>query len=460
MVEKKPWSGRFKEGVDEFLEEFSESISFDHVLAPYEIKASLAYAEALKDAGILSEEEFEAIRKGLRSIERDLKAGKLVFKRELEDIHMNLEKLLYERIGEVAYKLHTGRSRNEQVVTDLRLYLMDKTKLLKTSLKDLLKAIVAKAEEYLGVTMPGFTHLQHAQPVLFSHWIMGYYEMFYYHLQRVQDLEKRLKLCPLGSSAFAGCGFPIDRFKLAKTLGFRKPTRNSVFGVSTRDFVLEVLFVSSLIMLDLSRWAEELVIWTSEEFGFVKLPDRLCTGSSIMPQKKNPDPAELIRGKTGVVVGDLVKLMMIIKALALSYNRDLQEDKPPVFEAIKVTTDSVTMMKLLVEGLTLNTKRLTEVVKSGYLLATELADYLVLKGIPFRKAHHITGEIVKYAESQKKNLEDLSLEEFKNFSELIEEDIYEWLDLEHAINRRNLFGGTGKAAVSEAIATAKKELGM
>jgi len=457
---EKPWGGRFKESTDAFLEYFSESVSFDQVLAPYEIKASKAYAEALKQAGILSEEECAKIIKGLNSIERDIKKNQFVFRREFEDVHMNIEKALYERVGEVAYKLHTGRSRNEQVVTDVRLYLMEKVRELKKVLKDYMKEVVLKAEEYFGVIIPGFTHLQHAQPVLFSHWIMAYFEMARLNLERLKDYEKRLKLCPLGSSAFAGCGFNIDRDFIAKKLGFRAPTRNSVFAVSSRDFLLEVLFILTSIMLDLSRWCEEVVVWMSQEFGFLDLPDSLCTGSSIMPQKKNPDPAELIRGKVSVVVGDFVKMAVLLKALSLSYNRDLQEDKPPVFEALRHTIDSLKMMKLVVAGMKLKVDRIKQVMKEGYLLATEVADYLVLKGIPFRKAHHITGKIVGYAEKTGKKLEDMSLEEFKKFSPVIEEDIYEWLTLEHAVARREVKGGTGFNAVKEAIKEAKEFLNM
>lgn len=457
-MSKKPWAGRFKEDLDKFLEEFSESISFDYRLAPYEIKASLVYAEALKEAKVLTQEEFNLIKKGLKQIEKEIKNGKMVFSKEYEDIHMNIEKALYEKIGETAYKLHTGRSRNEQVVTDLRLYLMEKTEELKELIKSLMKAIISKAEEYYGVIIPGFTHLQHAQPVLFSHWIMAYYEMLRFHLERIKDYEKRLKISPLGSSAFSGCAFNIDRKKIAKKLGFKDLTKNSVFAVSSRDFVVEFLFILTLIMLDLSRLAEELIIWMSQEFGFIDLPDRLCTGSSIMPQKKNPDSAELIRGKTASVAGNLFQLIILIKGLPLSYNRDLQEDKPPLFEALKNTQNSIKMMTLLIEGLTLNKENIEIHLKKGYLLATELADYLVTKGVPFRKAHHITGEIVLYAEKKEKNLEELTLEEFKNFSEVIEKDVYQWLTMENFFKRREILGGTGYISVKNRIEEAKKEI--
>jgi len=455
---KKPWAGRFKEEIHKFFEDFSESVSFDKRLSLQEIKASLSYAKALKEAKILTEREYKLIKKGLSEIEKEIKDEKFVFQKEYEDIHMNIERALYEKIGDIAYKLHTGRSRNEQVVTDLRLYLMDKTKELKENLKDLMEAIIYKAEENYGIIMPGFTHLQHAQPVLFSHWIMAYYEMFKYHLERLKDYEKRLKICPLGSSAFAGNPFNIDRKKIAKELGFEKISKNSVFAVSSRDFVIELVFILSLIMIDLSRLSEEIIIWSTQEFGFIELSDKFCTGSSIMPQKKNPDSAELIRGKTASVVGNLFQLMILIKALPLSYNRDLQEDKPPLFQALETTQSSLKMMTLLIKDLKLNEEKIKAHLDKGYLLATELADYLVTKGIPFRKAHRLTGEIVLYAEKKAKKLEEISLDEFKNFSSLIEKDVYNWLTLENFFKRREIIGGTGYLTVKKRIEEARLEL--
>lgn len=443
----KAWSGRFTESTDTFFEEFTESVSFDKILAPYEIKASIAYAKALKKAQILSEEELEVLVKALKEIEDQINEGSFHFKREYEDVHMNIEKALFEKIGEIAYKLHTGRSRNEQVVTDLRLYLMDEGDKLKDLLLCFIKAIIEKAENNLDVIMPGFTHLQHAQPVLFAHWLSTYAEAARFHLERIHDWEKRLRLCPLGSSAFAGTGFPLDREFLAKELGFIAPLSHSVYAVSSRDFSVEFLFILTLIMLDLSRLSEEIILWISPEFAFIDLPDRLCSGSSIMPQKKNPDSAELIRGKTSVVLGNLFQLLVLLKNLPLSYNRDLQEDKPPLFQAVNTAKASIKMATLLVEGITLNRDRLEEVLKEGHLLATEVADYLVTKGVPFREAHHITGRIVRYAEERKKKLEELTLEEFKSFSPLIGEDVYTWLALDHALQRREIIGGTGKMAV-------------
>lgn len=457
-MKNKLWGGRFEEETDTFFEDFSESVSFDYRLAPYEIKASLIYAEALKEAGILSLEEYEKIYHGLKEIEKEILEGVFKFNKGLEDVHMNIEKALFEKIGETAYKLHTGRSRNEQVVTDLRLYLIVETLKVKKLLLELMESLILKAEENLEVVIPGFTHLQHAQPVLYSHWLMAYYEMFALHFQRLLDYEKRLKICPLGSSAFAGCGFPINREKISQKLGFLKPSKNSVFAVSSRDFVLELVFILSLIMLDISRFSEEIVIWMSQEFNFIELPDRFCTGSSIMPQKKNPDSAELLRGKGAVVIGNLIQLFCLIKNLPLSYNRDLQEDKPPIFQALETVQLSLKMLTLLIRGIKLNQERLKEVLEEGYLLATELADYLVVKGIPFRMAHYLCGQIVLYAEKHKKKLSELTLEEFKSFSSLIDKDIYQWLTIEHALKRREILGGTGPESVKKEINQAKEEV--
>ncbi len=454
----KIWGGRFEEEMDTFFEDFSESVSFDYRLASYEVKASLVYAKALKKAGILNSEEYEKICQGLKEIEKEILEGSFKFEKTYEDVHMNIEKALFEKIGETAYKLHTGRSRNEQVVTDLRLYLIDEILKLKNLLLELMENLVLKAEENLEVVIPGFTHLQHAQPVLYSHWLMAYYEMFVLHFQRILDYEKRLKICPLGSSALAGCGFFLNREEISRDLGFLAPSKNSIFAVSSRDFVLELAFILSLIMLDISRIGEEIVIWMTLEFNFIELPDRFCTGSSIMPQKKNPDSAELLRAKCAVVIGNLLQLLTLIKNLPLSYNRDLQEDKPPIFQALDTTYKSLKMLSLLVQSIKVNQKRLKEILEKGHLLATELADYLVTKGIPFRKAHNLCGQIVLYAEKTNKKLSDLTLEEFKNFSPLIEEDVYQWLTIEHALKRREILGGTGPKSVEKEIRMAKEDI--
>ncbi|MGC9018056.1 MAG: argininosuccinate lyase, partial [Caldimicrobium sp.] len=439
-----------------FFEDFTESISYDYVLAFAEIKASLVYAKALFNAGLLTSEELSLLEKALLEIEEEIRKGVFVFRKEYEDIHMNLEKALFEKVGEIAYKLHTGRSRNEQVVTDLRLYLVEEEKQIKKLLLEFIRETIIKAEEYFEVVMPGFTHLQHAQPVLFSHWITTYAEAMRFHYERFLDLEKRLKLSPLGSSAFAGCGFPLNREFMAKELGFLAPHPHSVLAVSSRDFALEFVFILTLIMLDLSRLCEELVLWMSQEFSFIDLPDSLCSGSSIMPQKKNPDAAELIRGKTALVLGNLLQLLTLFKNLPLSYNRDMQEDKPPLFQALETTKASLKMATLLIKNLILKKERLENLLKEGYLLATELADYLVTKGIPFRKAHHLTGKIVLYAQKRGKRLEELTLEEFRNFSPLISEDIYNWLTIEHSLKRREIPGGTGRKTVKNYLEDFKK----
>ncbi|MFN4196875.1 MAG: argininosuccinate lyase [Caldimicrobium sp.] len=455
---EKAWSGRFKEKSHEFFEEFTESISFDRVLAFAEIKASLAYAKALNKIGILSQDELAQIERAFKTIEKEIREGSFPFRIEFEDIHMNLEKRLYELIGEIAYKIHTGRSRNEQVVTDLRLYLIAEVEELKSLLCNFIKAVLKKAEENIDLLMPGFTHLQHAQPVLFSHWICTYTEAMKHHLERLFDWEKRLKLCPLGSSAFAGTGFPIDRNFLSTELGFIKPHPHSIHAVSSRDFIAEGVFILSLIMLDLSKLSEELILWMTPEFSFIDLPEQFCSGSSIMPQKKNPDAAELIRGKCARVLGNLVQILTLVKNLPLSYNRDLQEDKPPLLEALKNTKASLKMATLLIESLKVKKDRMEAMLKEGFLLATELADYLVSKGIPFRKAHHITGQIVRYAEERGKTLENLSIKEYKNFHPHIEEDIYQWLTIDHALSRREILGGTGKKAVINYISNLKNYL--
>ncbi len=454
----KAWEGRFKEKMDEFFENFSESVSFDHILALYDIKLNKVYSEALNKLGIISDDELQEIYKALKGIEKEIKTGKFRFSKSLEDVHINIEHALYKKIGETAYKIHTGRSRNDQVVTDLKLYLIEKAKFLKKEIKFFISALLEKAEEYFDVVIPGFTHLQHAQPVLFSHWILAYGEMMLYHLERTKDLEKRLKRCPLGSAAFAGSGFPLDRDFLAKKLGFKEPTLNSVYSVSSRDFLLEFLFIISLIMLDLSRLCEELILWMTQEFGYIELPEKFCSGSSIMPQKKNPDSAELIRGKTASVISTLFQLFTLIKNLPLSYNRDLQEDKAFSFKAIDTAFNSLKLAAFLIKGLRLKPENIEKHLEDEFLLATEIADYLVFKGVPFRKAHFITGQIVSKAEREGKKLSELSLEEFKTFSPLFEKDIYEWLTIEHAIKRRKVKGGTAPERVKEEIALLKQKL--
>ena len=454
----KPWGGRFREATHELVEEFTESVSFDRRLALHDIRQNLAHVEALRAAGILTEAEAEKLSRGLREIEEEIREGRFVFRRELEDVHMNIEQALREKIGPLAGKLHTGRSRNDQVATDFRLYLRDETQEILSLLRTLRQALVAKAEEVFGLVLPGFTHLQHAQPVLLSHHLLAYYQMFSRDAERFREALKRLGVCPLGSAALAGTPYPLDRELTARLLGFDRPAENSLDAVSDRDFALEFLFNAALNMMHLSRLSEEIILWMSPEFGFVDLPDALCTGSSIMPQKKNPDVAELIRGKTGRVYGNLMALLTVMKGLPLAYNRDLQEDKEPVFDTADTLKRSLKLAGLMVEGLIPRAERMRAAAEEGHTTATDLADYLVLKGLPFREAHHVVGRIVAYAEEKGLKLWEIPLEELRRFSELIEEDVYQWLTVEGSVARRRTFGGTAPERVREALARAREAL--
>ncbi len=455
---KKPWGGRFREATHALVEEFTESVSFDQRLALYDIRVNLAHVEVLRKAGLLSPEEARVLSQGLREIEEEIRSGKFVFRRELEDVHMNLEMALREKVGPLAGKLHTGRSRNDQVATDFRLYLLAETGEILQELLALRQALVEKAEEVFGLILPGFTHLQHAQPVLLSHHLLAYYEMFRRDTERFRDLRRRLEVCPLGAAALAGTPYPLDRDLAARLLGFREPARNSMDAVSDRDFALEFLFASALTMMHLSRLSEEIILWMSPEFGFIDLPDALCTGSSIMPQKKNPDVAELIRGKTGRVYGHLMALLTVMKGLPLTYNRDLQEDKEPVFDTVDTLRASLTLAALMVEGLRPRAERMRAMAEEGYTTATDLADYLVLKGVPFREAHHLAGRIVARAEEKGVKLWELPLSELQGLCERIDQDVYAWLTVEGSVARRRTPGGTSPERVREALETARREL--
>ncbi len=454
----KPWGGRFREATHELVEEFTESVSFDRRLALHDIRQNLAHVETLRAAGILTQAEAEKLSRGLREIEAEIREGRFVFRRELEDVHMNLEQALREKIGPLAGKLHTGRSRNDQVATDFRLYLREEILEILELLHALRKALVDKAEEVLGVILPGFTHLQHAQPVLLSHHLLAYYQMFSRDAERFRESLKRVNLCPLGSAALAGTPYPLDRAYTARLLGFEAPTENSLDAVSDRDFALEFLFHAALTMAHLSRLSEEIILWMSPEFGFIDLPDALCTGSSIMPQKKNPDVAELIRGKTGRVYGNLLALLTVVKGLPLAYNRDLQEDKEPVFDTADTLKPSLKLAALMVEGLVPRAERMRASAEEGYTTATDLADYLVLKGLPFREAHHLVGRIVAWAEERGLKLWEIPLQELRRFSELIQDDVYQWLTVEGSVARRRTLGGTAPERVREALARAREAL--
>ena len=458
---EKAWGGRFKERTERIVEEFTSSLSFDIELFEEEIQASKAYAQALFRAGVLKEEETRKILRGLDEILMDWKEGKIKLDPSFEDVHMLVEGLLRKKIGEeLGGKLHTGRSRNEQVVTDLRLYLKKRISQELELLKNLMIALVLKAEEWLGVLIPGYTHLRKGQPVLISHWLMAYYEMLKRDRERLQGCLERVDVLPLGSSALAGTPYPLDREFLMNELGFSKMSDNSIDAVSDRDFVLEYLGWAVILMVHLSRMAEDLILWSTEEFDFVELPESFCTGSSLMPQKKNPDVLELIRGKVGRVLGDFCALSTTLKGLPLTYNRDLQEDKEVLFDALKTVEGSLQVFTPLIEGLRLKELNLKKALERGFLLATELADYLVQKGLPFREAHRVCGRIVLYCEERGKELSELKLEELKEFYPLIEEDVFQFLDPLHALNRRNLKGGTSPERVKKAIEKAKKELGI
>ena len=456
MSENKPWGGRFSERTDKFVEEFTESVSFDKELAEVDIKQSIAHTKTLLRAKVLTEEEAQKIIDGLNSILEEIKKGNFEWKKEFEDVHMNVERELTNRIGRVGGKLHTARSRNDQVATDFRLYLKEQIKEIINLLKSLRRALTQKAEETTDVIVSGYTHLQKAQPIRLAHWFLAYREMFIRDTQRFLDTYRRLDASPLGSGALAGVDFPLDRFYTAQNLGFSRVTRNSLEATADRDFALEFLNACNITMLHLSRLAEDLIIWASEEFGYVDLPDKLCTGSSIMPNKKNPDVLELIRGKTGRVLGDYVALSTVLKGLPMAYNRDLQEDKEPVFDAVRTLKGSLIGMRKIIEGLKPKRERMEE--NAGNLtLATDLANYLVQKGVPFREAHHIVGKLVSYVLQKGKRMEQLSLDELKEFSPLFEEDALSLLKPSVVADRRATYGGTAEKEIKRQIGNASKE---
>ena len=457
MEGKKLWGGRFSESTDAFVEEFTESVSFDKELALYDIQGSIAHAKMLGKQGIIPEEDAEKIVKGLEEIKKEIEEGKFQWKKELEDVHMNIEKALIEKIGSVGGKLHTGRSRNDQVITAFRLYLKNEVNNIINLLRELKKTLLKKAEETVDIVMPAYTHLQRAQPIRLAHYFLAYLEIFNRDEERFRDNLKRIDQLPLGSGALAGVDFPIDREFVAKELGFSEVMRNSLDATASRDAIIEFLSNASICMSNLSRISEDLIIWNSAEFGFVELPDKLTTGSSIMPQKKNPDVLELIRGKTGRVYGDLVALLTVVKGLPMAYNRDLQEDKEPVFDAVKTLKGSIIGITKVVEGLKPNEERMKQAA-GGFALATDLANYLVRKGIPFREAHHIVGQIVAYLVNQNRELESITLQELKKFSPSFEEDALKILSPYNVADARKSFGGTAKERILEQIQYWKKNL--
>ncbi len=456
----KPWGGRFTEKTSPAAEAFSGSIHFDKRLYRYDIAGSKAHAKMLAGIGLLTGEELELILDGLTEIESEIDGNTFVFRPELEDIHMNIEKALVDKVGSAGEKLHTARSRNDQIAVDMRLYLRDESYRLMTLLADLQKGFVSLAREYYGVIMPGYTHLQRAQPVLLSHHLLAYYEMFSRDKARLNDCLQRINIMPLGSGALAGTSLPVDRDFVARELGFSGISANSMDAVGDRDFMVEFLGACSLIQIHLSRFSEELVLWTSREFGFVEIADRFCTGSSIMPQKKNPDMPELVRGKSGRVVGNLMALLTVLKGLPMTYNRDLQEDKEPVFDSVDTVSKSLAVMIELLSGLSFNREILAQATEKGFMTATDLAEYLVRKNIPFRQAHAIVGRAVAYCIARDKELTDMSLEELQEFSEAVGEDVFAVLEIEGSVNSRNITGGTGGTAVMQEIEKAENDLGI
>ncbi|WP_029519980.1 argininosuccinate lyase [Persephonella sp. IF05-L8] len=447
---EKLWGGRFSESTDAFVEEFTESVSFDKELALYDIKGSIAHARMLGKQGIIPQEDAEKIIKGLEEIRKEIEEGKFQWKKELEDVHMNIEKALIEKIGDVGGKLHTGRSRNDQVITAFRLYLKEETNNIIQLLRQLKKALLEKAKETVDIVMPAYTHLQRAQPIRMAHYFLAYLEMYNRDEERFSDTLKRIDQMPLGSGALAGVDFPIDREMTAKELGFSQIMRNSLDATASRDAIIEFLSDAAICMSNLSRQSEDLIIWNSAEFFFIELPDKLTTGSSIMPQKKNPDVLELIRGKTGRVYGDLVALLTIVKGLPMAYNRDLQEDKEPVFDAVRTLKGSIIGMTKIIEGLKPR-KEVMEKAAGGFALATDLANYLVRKGMPFRQAHHVVGQIVGYLTQQNRELESITLDELKKFSPLFEEDVLNILSPYYVADARKSYGGTAKERILEQI---------
>jgi len=455
----KMWGGRFDAKPSDLMQEINQSITFDKKLYKHDIQGSTAHAKMLAQVGVLTKAELEKIISGLKKVEKEIAEDEFNFKIELEDIHMNIESRLREIIGDVAGKLHTARSRNDQVATDFRLFVRDEIDEVLKLISDLQKNLVKKAEENLGVILPGFTHLQVAQPVLFSHHLLAYFEMFKRDSSRLHDLRARMNECPLGACALAGTSFPIDRNFTAKELGFSRPTANSMDSVSDRDFAIEYLFCLALVATHLSRFAEEIVIWMSKGFEFVKLSDAFTSGSSIMPQKKNPDAAELVRGKSGRIFGALIALLTTIKGLTLTYSKDMQEDKEPVFDASANSKLCLRAMAGMIADMKVNQDKMLKMAGSGYSTATDLADWLVknLK-MPFRDAHHVTGTIVKMAENKGVDLHELKISEMQKIEKKITTKIFDVLSVENSVASRTSIGGTSQLRVKEEIAKAKKYL--
>jgi len=454
----KPWGGRFTEATDAFVERFTASIGFDYRLYHHDINGSIAHATMLAKVGVLTDAERDQIITGLEDIRAEIVAGKFNWSVSLEDVHMNIEAVLTQRIGITGKKLHTGRSRNDQVATDIRLYLRDEIDAIAKELTRLQQGLLSVAEREASTIMPGFTHLQTAQPVTFGHHLLAWFEMLQRDYSRLLDCRKRMNYLPLGAAALAGTTYPIDRAYTAQLLGFDAPTENSLDSVSDRDFAIEFSSFAAILMMHLSRFSEELVLWTSSQFSFIDLPDRFCTGSSIMPQKKNPDVPELVRGKTGRVYGHLTALLTLMKSQPLAYNKDNQEDKEPVFDAIDTVKDCLRAFADMVPAILPRKEKMYEAAKRGFSTATDLADYLVRRGVPFRDAHEIVGKSVGYGVQTGKDLSEMSLEELQQFSKNIEQDVFAVLTLEGSVAARNHIGGTAPNQVKAAVERAKTSL--
>jgi argininosuccinate lyase len=455
---EKPWDGRFSEKTARSVEAFTSSIAYDRRLYPYDIAGSIAHCKMLAKVGVISDEESAQLVEGLGTVKRELDHGEFIFDDSLEDIHMHIEARLLQIAGKVAQKLHTARSRNDQVALDVRMFLRDETRKTIDLLRQLRTVLVALADGHQDVVMPGYTHTQRAQPVLFAHHMLAYYEMFTRDQARFNDCLGRINVMPLGAAALAGTTYPIDRAFTATLLDFPRVSANSMDTVADRDFAMEFLSAASICMIHLSRLSEELVLWSTAEFGFITLSDAFATGSSIMPQKKNPDVPEIVRGKTGRVVGDLVALLTLMKSLPMAYNRDMQEDKEPLFDAVDTLKACLHINTQMIPRITINRETMRKAASIGFLNATDMADYLVGQGVPFRRAHECVGHAVAYALDQGKELDRLTLEELKRFAPQIKADIFEHLTLTYMIDRRQSQGGTATANVARAIADAKKVL--
>ena len=452
------WGGRFNEPTDEFVKIFGASVAFDKTLALYDIEGSIAHATMLMEAKVLTSNELKKIIKGLEQVKQEIVSGEFTWSIDLEDVHMNIESRLTEICGEPGKKLHTGRSRNDQVATDIRLYLRDNVQRIQNELQKLLHTLLDLAEQENETIMPGFTHLQAAQPISFGHHLLAYFEMFKRDKERLEDSFKRINTMPLGSAALAGTSYPINRERTAEILGFERISLNSLDAVSDRDFAIEFASNASLIMMHLSRFSEELILWSSAQFEFIALPDSFCTGSSIMPQKKNPDVPELVRGKTGRVNGNLIALLTLMKGQPLAYNKDNQEDKEPLFDSVETIYSCLRVFSEMVPTIKANKDNMYQSAIKGYTTATDLADYLVKKGLAFRDAHDVVGKAVAFGIKENKDLSEFTLNELKEFDTSIENDVFEVISLEGSIRSRNHIGGTSPEQILIAIKTGRNAI--